>query len=261
MRAIQFFIFCFLISSTAVAQDSLLIDSAFTEKDSVNRKKWQFMIHTDLFSKHTSGLGFIYTSEKVIFTFGLGLSHKQFFNIKDSIASTLPYASNSNTLFYEVRSYSNQKYFFRAGIESNFPKRKNGGMINAGLNVLMGTYHFQDYYADIYYEFFRDTITGEMYYEDMYGDPSWNIQDAFAQVRNFSKAEMDFNTLGFEPYISIANESDKKINMIAYIGCKYELFFVADGYYFDYAGVLESPNENFEKFSWFFRMAMTYDLF
>jgi hypothetical protein len=247
----------FVLSSNS--QDTLNFQDSFNLSNS-HSPSWKLILHTDFFKKHTSGLGIIYSAQKINITAGVSFLHFPIFKNQDTLYSTLPYASNSNTLFYEVRSYSNQKTNYRIGLETNFKYKKNRETYNLGLNLTGGTYSFQDDYADIYYQFYRDSISGNLYYEDMYGDPTFDPLNAFAQVRNFSKADMKFKTLGFEPYLLISNKTQKSINFMVYIGCKYELFFVSETYYLDYADVLESPNENFSKFSWFLRFALTFDL-
>lgn len=221
-------------------------------------KSWKLMIHTDFFKKHTSGIGMIYSTKKINFTVGVNFLHFPILKNQDTVYSTLPYASDSNTLFYEIRTYTNQKINYRAGIETNIKNKKNKESYNFGLNLTGGTYSFQDYYADIYYLFYRDSISGNLYYEDKYGDPTYDPLNAFAQVRNFSKADMKFATLGFEPYLLISGNSEKQVNFVAFAGCKYEMFYALKSYYLNNANVLESPNENFSRFSWFLRFALTF---
>lgn len=184
--------------------------------------------------------------------------HNWWFSKKDSLNLFLPYASNDSTLFYEVRSYTNQKYLLGFGLQTNFrPTKRQGVSWQIGLNLFTGKYSFQDYYAKVYYSYYRDSITGNVYYEDQYGDPSWEMKDAFAEVLTFSKADMSFRIFGAEPYFSISPPPNSKgITSSIQLGYRFSYHQVKKEYYLDFANVLESPSVDFQKSNITFRMLM-----
>lgn len=244
----------FLLPVYLPAQDSIP-----PVKDTNEVHRFSFFLHTDFvvnFGKSKmTGAGLIYSFDKLKIIGSFSIKHPPLFFAEDTTYTILPYAINDSSVFYEVRSYTNQKYHLSLGLETNFKPFKKYAL-QLGMLAHWGKYKFQDYQADTYYDYYRDSSTGQVYYHDIYGYPSWDPLDAFTHVLRYSKADMEYRMLGFEPYIDFYSDFSKSLRTSIYFSAKYEQFAAIKRDYLDYAGVLNNPPDKFHQ--WRFNICLRF---
>lgn len=243
MKAILFaLLICYQINLSA--QDTIL-----TEKDTIETSKLSVFLQTNFifnYGNKISGGGIIYSFNKIKIIGSISLKHRSLFMNKDSIYSNLPYSITDSSIFYEVRSYTNQKSYLNLGLETNFKPFKKYAL-QLGVLALFGKYKFQDYQADTYYNYYRDTTTNLVYYHDNYGYPSWDPLDAQTYVLRYSKSDMEYRMIGIEPYLDLYSDINSFFRTSLNLSMRYEQYNSIKRNYLDYAGILNNPADRFHK--------------
>lgn len=252
-----FSIFVIILSTFSLnAQDSLQKDSIFLP---ANKKIIQVRFGFNLLRNYPE-ISIVRHYKKINIIFGANFSHPKIYK-KDSTYSNLPYAISDSSVHYEVRSFTNQKFDIFLGLEYKFKPSKNLAQFIIGCKLSLGKYNFQDYYADTYYNYYKDSLTNQVYYYDRYGDPSWEAADAFTYVRAYAKNKSEFISFNFDSYIGFNHELPNKIFSYNWtIGMKYENFHSLKIDRYDFLNRLNSPTDDFNLFRFYMKISFIFKL-